>query len=153
MGPPEGADHRGHFGSNGADEPAAPLESPAATAPPPPPRNGVAAPNRRRPRQPPPESKIGWRRQERIRLAALSALQRRAKPKGGGQSPATPTSPNTLTFEEPPGILPPEVRRHLQGDVMPQVTPSMMRQLSWPVGRLHTIFRLAIYSFRAVKWS
>jgi ubiquinone biosynthesis protein len=95
----------------------------------------------------------GWRRKERIRLAALSGLQRRRQASGAHGQQAGQGDPSTWTFKQPPGLLPTEVRKRLQGDVMPQVTPAMMRQLTWPAGFFATATRLMVYGFAALRWS
>ncbi|MGB6727580.1 MAG: hypothetical protein WBE74_16945, partial [Terracidiphilus sp.] len=76
------------------------------------------------------ESTLDPGRLERIRLAALHALERR---RNGSAQPNGRTNfepgidPSTLTFKQPPGLLPPEVRKNLQGNIVPQVSPAMMR--------------------------
>src|SRR5271169_6664314 len=77
--------------------------------------------------------KVGARRKERIRVAVLNGLQNWKQTTELGQNPPAPvlTNHDALSFKPPPGILPPSVRQRLQGDVMPQVTPAMMRQATW----------------------
>jgi ubiquinone biosynthesis protein len=98
---------------------------------------------------------VGSRRRERIRMAALDALQRRRQAaESAGYPPASAyTGSEPLPFKQPPGLLPPEVRKRLQGDVMPQVTPAMMRQLTWPAGFFKTTSRLIVYGWAALRWS
>jgi ubiquinone biosynthesis protein len=98
---------------------------------------------------------MGWRRRERIRLAVLAGLQHRRQATESSDHPSgsAPTGADSLTFKQPPGLLPPTVRKRLQGDVMPQVTPAMMRQLSWPAGFFKTASRLVVYGFAALRWS
>src|SRR5262245_31281300 len=87
---------------------------------------------------PPPRRKKPTR-SERIRLVALEALHRRglaAMPATEGGPPAPPPlqarpptsapslNPNALPFTAPPALLPPEIRKNLQGDQVPQVPPS-----------------------------
>ena len=98
---------------------------------------------------------LGWRRRERVRLAVLAGLQRRrqASEPNGPHAASPQTDPDALTFKQPPGLLPATVRKRLQGDVMPQVTPAMMRQLAWPAGFFKTTSRLIVYGFAAVRWS
>ena len=90
---------------------------------------------------------IGRHRRDRINRAVLRALERRLSKDGtgsagqsGSASPPPPnpasdpiSNPTGLTFAQPPGLLPTSVRKNLQGDVMPQVTPEMMRTPSWQV--------------------
>src|SRR5690349_9641022 len=111
MTPTEGTDHRGDIGSEAASEQTAPLVDPEA---PEGPRalNGIGQPHR----PPRPKREMGWRRGERIRLSALTGLERRrqiADQAAPGQ-PLSPTDPESLTFKEPPGLLPPSVRKNLQ---------------------------------------
>jgi predicted unusual protein kinase regulating ubiquinone biosynthesis (AarF/ABC1/UbiB family) len=133
------------------------IESEAENAPPPPnpELNGFAP---RPPRRPDTfrESKLDPRRLERIRMAALHALERRrsgsAQPHGGaGFVPGI--DPSTLTFKQPPGLLPPEVRENLQGNIIPQISPAMMRQLNWTANIFQTFSRLMIYGFAGLRWA
>ena len=112
----------------------------------------------RQPSRPDPfrESNLDAGRLERIRMAALHALERRrngsAQPKG--QSNLEPgVDPSTLDFKPPPGIIPPEVRKNLQGNILPQVSPAMMRQLNWTANIFQTFSRLMIYGFAALRWA
>ncbi len=102
-----------------------------------------------------PDYELGARRRERIRMAALAGLQRRrqAAEPGDQRSTSAGINPESLTFKQPPGLLPPNIRKRLQGDVMPQVTPAMMRQLTWPAGFFKTSSRLLVYGFAALRWS
>jgi predicted unusual protein kinase regulating ubiquinone biosynthesis (AarF/ABC1/UbiB family) len=112
--------------------------------------NGHAAPAKAADRE------KNWRRRERIRMAALAGLQRRRQAAGEDDSQAGQSrhvDPSTLTFKQPPGLLPLPVRKRLQGDVMPQVTPAMMRQLTWPAGFFKTASRLLVYGFAGLRWS
>src|SRR5271170_2537325 len=116
---------------------------------PPPTTNGRGASNESSGRD------MGWRRRERIRLAVLAGTQRRRQATESSDHPSgsPQTGADSLTFKQPPGLLPPTVRRRLQGDVMPQVTPAMMRQLAWPAGFFKTSSRLFVYGFAALRWS
>lgn len=115
------------------------------------------------PRQPSPfwvskrgsEDGVNQNRIERIRVATLEAMERRrthTAPARPPDKPIDPSNPDSLPFTAPPGLLPPEIRRRLQGDHMPQVTPALMRQLYWQAGILMTLKRLIIYSVAAVRW-
>jgi ubiquinone biosynthesis protein len=122
---------------------------PEQTLPPPTPRSSETRS---------PEINIG--RRERVRMAALLGIEQRRQKAGGGQAGASrkprPASgqvnPEDLTFQQPPGIIPSHLRKHLQGDVMPQVTPEMMRQLTWHAGFFATIWRLLVYGTAAARW-
>jgi len=50
------------------------------------------------------------------------------------------------------GLLPPNVRKRLQADILPQVPPSRMRRGEWKTNRLQMFFRLFIYTWAAMKW-
>ncbi|MEO5951695.1 MAG: hypothetical protein ABIQ44_04420, partial [Chloroflexia bacterium] len=100
------------------------------------------------------------RRSERIRLATLEALKRRGEklssqppppPVSNSNTLASSTNPNSLEFTAPPGLLPKDVRRRLQGDHMPQVTPALMRTVNWQAGVVNTMRRLSIYSIAALR--
>src|SRR5271154_5708683 len=80
------------------------------------------------------KGEAGGRREERVRMAVLAGLQQWRESGGSNDhAPTMQTDPDALIFRPPPGLLPPDVRRRLQGDSIPQVTPAMMRQLSWKV--------------------
>jgi predicted unusual protein kinase regulating ubiquinone biosynthesis (AarF/ABC1/UbiB family) len=101
-------------------------------------------------------STLGPRRLERIRIAALNALGRRksgSSQSTGQTSYGTGIDPSTLDFKPPPGLLPPEVRKNLQGNILPQVSPAMMRQLNWTANYFQTFSRLMIYGFAGVRWA
>jgi predicted unusual protein kinase regulating ubiquinone biosynthesis (AarF/ABC1/UbiB family) len=99
------------------------------------------------------------RRAERIKMQVLAGLQNWKPPAGtnGTENGTVPVTARAtieeLTFKQPPGILPTDIRKRLQGDVMPQVTPAMMRQLTWKVSIFKTTTRLLIYSWAAVRWA
>jgi predicted unusual protein kinase regulating ubiquinone biosynthesis (AarF/ABC1/UbiB family) len=105
------------------------------------------------------EDTIDPRRQERIRLAALHAHQRwrSASAKHGGTAGPKRHQPgidhSELTFKQPPGLLPTEIRKNLQGNVIPQVSPSMMRQLNWSANFFKTFARLWLYGVAAIRWA
>ncbi|MGA2219174.1 MAG: AarF/UbiB family protein, partial [Terracidiphilus sp.] len=135
------------------------MKSEAENAPPPPPPN--REPDGFIPIPPPSpapfrESKLDPRRLERIRMAALHALERRrngsAQSKGQGNF-GPGIDPSTLDFKPPPGIIPPEVRKNLQGNILPQVSPAMMRQLNWTANIFQTFTRLLIYGFAGLRWA
>jgi predicted unusual protein kinase regulating ubiquinone biosynthesis (AarF/ABC1/UbiB family) len=102
------------------------------------------------------ESKLDPRRLERIRMAALHALERR---RNGSAPPIGQThfepgiDPFTLNFKQPPGLLPPDIRKNLQGNIIPQVSPAMMRQLNWNANIFQTFSRLVIYGFGGLRWA
>jgi len=133
------------------------IKSGAENAPPPPDSvpNGFVPPPPRRP-DPSRESRLDPGRVERIRLAALRALARR---RNGSAQPKSQTNfepgidPSTLTFKQPPGLLPTDVRKNLQGDILPQVSPAMMRSLNWTANTFQTYSRLMIYGFAALRWA
>jgi ubiquinone biosynthesis protein len=50
------------------------------------------------------------------------------------------------------GLLPPDVRKRLQADILPQVAPSMMRKGEWATSWTQMFFRLFIYSWTAIRW-
>jgi len=147
-----------HLTWDGMDEgEAEEFKSGAENAPPPPSpsSNGFAA------HTPPSpatsrESKVNPRRLERIRIAALEALERRRN--GSSQPGPRPqyepgSDPFKLKFKQPPGMLPPEVRKNLQGNIIPQVSPAMMRQVNWTANVFQTLERLMIYGFGALRWA
>jgi predicted unusual protein kinase regulating ubiquinone biosynthesis (AarF/ABC1/UbiB family) len=133
------------------------LRSEAENAPPPP-EPDVDGDSPLPPRRPDPfrESTLDPRRLERIRLAALHALGRRKKGSSATNGQAhfeAGIDPSTLTFKQPPGLLPPEIRQNLQGNIIPQVSPSMMRQLNWTANIFQTFSRLMIYGFAGMRWA
>src|SRR6185295_10042447 len=101
----------------------------------------------------PPRTRSGQRR-ERIRLAVLAQLQRHQETLENRGAPPLPPPPPVQgrRFPDPPGLVPKPVRQRLQGDILPQVTPSMMRQLSWHVNSIKAMQRLLVYSFAATQW-
>lgn len=101
----------------------------------------------------PPRTRSG-RRRERIRLAVLAQLQRHQEALENRGAPPLPPPPPVQgrRFPDPPGLVPKPVRQRLQGDILPQVTPSMMRQLSWHVNSIKAMQRLLVYSFAAAQW-
>ena len=102
------------------------------------------------------ESKLHPSRHERIRMAALRALERRraSKVQPEKQERYEPGSdPFKLKFKQPPGIIPAEVRANLQGNIVPQVSPAMMRQPNWNANIFQTFSRLVIYGFGALRWA
>ena len=133
------------------------IKSEAENAPPPPNSEpvGFSPPPPRRPDSFR-EGNLDPDRLERIRLAALHALQRRrngsARPHGHANS-GSGIDPSTLTFKQPPGLLPTEVRKNLQGDILPQVSPAMMRSLNWTANIFQTYSRLMIYGFAGLRWA
>lgn len=94
-------------------------------------------------------------RLQKVRLAALEAIPGREQtdtvPREPFSSPRS-SSPENLTFTAPTGIIDPVIRKRLQGDIVPQVTPSVMRQLSWEVSIWMTLTRLLVYSGAALSW-
>jgi ubiquinone biosynthesis protein len=50
------------------------------------------------------------------------------------------------------GLLPPDVRKRLQADILPQVAPSMMRKGEWRTSWTQMFLRLFIYSWTAIRW-
>src|SRR5580693_976855 len=50
------------------------------------------------------------------------------------------------------GLLPPDVRKRLQADILPQVAPSMMRKGEWATSWTQMFLRLFIYSWTAIRW-
>ncbi|MGD0435744.1 MAG: AarF/ABC1/UbiB kinase family protein, partial [Bryobacteraceae bacterium] len=50
------------------------------------------------------------------------------------------------------GLLPPDVRKRLQADILPQVPPSTMRRGEWKTNWAQMFSRLFIYSWTAIKW-
>jgi ubiquinone biosynthesis protein len=48
--------------------------------------------------------------------------------------------------------LPPDVRKRLQADILPQVPPSTMRRGEWKTNWAQMFSRLFIYSWTAIKW-
>jgi predicted unusual protein kinase regulating ubiquinone biosynthesis (AarF/ABC1/UbiB family) len=133
------------------------IKSEAVNAPPPPnPEPNGFAP---RPQLRPAtfrENNLDPRRLERIHVAALRALERRrtGSAKSNGKTDFEPgIDPSTLTFKQPPGLLPPEVRENLQGNIIPQISPAMMRQLNWTANIFQTFSRLMIYGFAGLRWA
>jgi ubiquinone biosynthesis protein len=101
------------------------------------------------------EIKLDSRRLERIRLAAIHALERRRNGTGrsnGRSNFEAGIDPETLSFKQPPGILPSEIRQNLQGNIVPQVSPAMMHQLNWTANIFETLSRLMIYGFAGLRW-
>ena len=86
-------------------------------------------------------------------MATLVGMERRRVRTAPAPVHRDPTIPAELTFRQPPGLLPPEIRKRLQGNVMPQVTPAMMRQLSWNAGFFATFWRLLVYGTAGFRWS
>ena len=137
------------------------IKSEAENAPPSPDPERDPDPEGFAPPPPPPsntfrESTLDPGRIEQIRLAALHALGRRkdgsAQPKGRSNY-GRGVDPSTLDFKPPPGIIPPEVRKNLQGNILPQVSPAMMRQLNWTANTFQTYSRLMIYGFAGLRWA
>ena len=137
------------------------IKSEAVNAPPPPdpdPDDSAPPPPPALPPRPDPfrESGLDPRRLERIRLAALHALGRR---RSSSAAPKSHTNfepgidPSTLTFKQPPGLLPTDVRQNLQGDILPQVSPAMMRQLNWNANMFQTFSRLMVYGLAGLRWA
>jgi ubiquinone biosynthesis protein len=133
------------------------IKSEAVNAPPPPspePSGFAPLPTRRSATFR--ESKLDPRRLERIHMAALHALERR---RNGSAPPIGQThfepgiDPFTLNFKQPPGLLPPDIRKNLQGNIIPQVSPAMMRQLNWNANIFQTFSRLVIYGFGGLRWA
>src|SRR5256885_1384699 len=83
-------------------------------------------------RQPPRKSKlpVGERRKKKIRDAVLKGLEQRGSGGVAIEAPS-PAHHAPRSFAAPPGLLPPELRRNLQGNILPQVSPSMMRRPTW----------------------
>ncbi len=103
----------------------------------------------------PAESTIDGRRHERIRMAALRGHQRwqNGSRKRNVRDYYEPSDdPTKLKFKQPPGIIPAEVRKNLQGNIVPQVSPAMMHQLNWTANIFQTFWRLMIYGFAGLRW-
>ena len=62
------------------------------------------------------------------------------------------SDPFNLEFKQPPGLLPLEVRKNLQGNIVPQVSPAMMRTPNWNANIFQTLSRLMIYGFGGLRW-
>lgn len=102
------------------------------------------------------ESSLDPRRLEQIRMAALRAMERRrngSAPRNGQNRSRLNSDPSNLTFQQPPGLLPPDIRANLQGNIIPQVSPAMMRQVSWNANLLQTFSRLMIYGVAGLRWA
>src|SRR5580698_769898 len=121
---------------------------------------------------------LGTRREGRVRMAVLKALQQRDKagrepdttllgampPSRNGGFPANGNPANgsgtkkreneiqrMLTRGQ--SLLPPSVRDRLKGDFLPQVAPSMMRRGQWKASWLQVVVRLYVYSSAAFLWA
>jgi len=49
-------------------------------------------------------------------------------------------------------LLPPDVRKRLQADILPQVAPSRMRRGEWKTNHVQVVYRLFLYSWTGLKW-
>ncbi len=97
------------------------------------------------------EPPVGKKRILKIRDAVLKGLERRADGDAAVQEiPLAGHAPRSFTA--PPGILPPGLRRNLQGNVLPQVAPSMMLRPGWKANPFKVTWRLMIYSVAACRW-
>ena len=45
------------------------------------------------------------------------------------------------------------MRQNLQGDILPQVSPAMMRQLNWNANMFQTFSRLMVYGLAGLRWA
>jgi ubiquinone biosynthesis protein len=127
--------------------------------------------------------KLSPRREGRVRIAVLKALQRHgnrgyapdpsessaAHPSSGAHHHGNGAHGNGTNGDgangkahgngvkqmlyRGSGILPPAVRTRLKGDFLPQVAPSMMRRAKWEASWLLVITRLFVYSTAALRWA
>lgn len=103
---------------------------------------------------------------ERIRRAVRSGLARRlGQPlpddHADSPEPAPPAAPPVIDhdligtgrpFTAPPGLLAPRLRKNLQGNVLPQVSPAKMRRPTWKARPHQVVWRLLVYSSVAIRW-
>ena len=112
---------------------------------------------------PPPEpveAKRTARREANISSAVLKALHQRGT--NGEVAPGVPDAVQPTVNGDPDhpvhkrtrgaGLLPPDVRKRLQADILPQVPPSRMRKGEWKTSWVQMFLRLFIYSWTGVKW-
>lgn len=109
-------------------------------------------------------AKKSSRREADISLAVLKALEQRS---GESHPPADPAQPKhsrghrhgngdaphpSLKSRRGVGLLPMDVRKRLQADILPQVPPSRMRKGEWKTDWRLMFVRLFVYTWTAVKW-
>jgi predicted unusual protein kinase regulating ubiquinone biosynthesis (AarF/ABC1/UbiB family) len=100
------------------------------------------------------------RREADISLAVLKALHQRDT--NGEVAPGVPDAVPPTVNGDPDhpvhkrtrgaGLLPPDVRKRLQADILPQVPPSRMRRGEWKTNWRQMFARLFIYTWTAMKW-
>ncbi|HWE49965.1 MAG TPA: AarF/UbiB family protein [Bryobacteraceae bacterium] len=121
-----------------------------------------------KPGGPPPEPvqvRLTPRRIASISSAVEKALGQRdsagqAPPRQNGFSGDTlraefqknPAAPPPERNRRSKSLLPPDVRKRLQADILPQVPPSRMHQGEWKTNRAQMFARLFIYTWTALKW-
>ena len=90
-----------------------------------------------------------------ISRAVIKALDRRnGKAPTRQRSAGTPPGgePRPLKESRNKPLLPPDVRKRLQGFVLPQVAPSRMRRGEWKTNRVQMVQRLFVYLWTAIRW-
>ncbi len=100
------------------------------------------------------------RRGAKINSAVLKSLRRRDPNRHAPPSLADAVQPDVDGDPDHPvrkptrgaGLLPADVRKRLQADILPQVAPSMMRRGEWKTNWAQMFLRLFIYSWTALKW-
>ena len=102
------------------------------------------------------------RREANITLAVHEALSQRtpngssppASPNGARATQAEPgdTSQPVRKLSRGANLLPPDIRKRLQADILPQVAPSRMRKGEWKTDHGQMFVRLFIYIWTAIKW-
>jgi len=103
---------------------------------------------------------VSARRGAKINSAVLKSLRRRDPNRHAPPSLADAVQPDVDGDPDHPvrkptrgaGLLPADVRKRLQADILPQVAPSMMRRGEWKTNWVQMFFRLFIYSWTALKW-
>ena len=108
------------------------------------------------------KNKKTGRREANITLAVHEALSQRtpngssppASPNGAGATQAEPgdTSQPVRKLSRGANLLPPDIRKRLQADILPQVAPSRMRKGEWKTDHGQMFVRLFIYIWTAIKW-
>jgi len=102
------------------------------------------------------------RREAAISSAVLKALKQRdpnGRTTAASSDPVNPVGNGSGDRDHPfhkrsrgAGLLPPDVRKRLQADILPQVPPSTMRRGEWKTNWAQMFSRLFIYSWTAIKW-
>ena len=98
------------------------------------------------------------RRSERIRKAVRLSVARRAGAVADDAVGAIPPAPpdhapsSQRPFPGPSGLLAPALRARLQGNVLPQVSPAMMRRPAWKASPLAVFWRLVVYTGAGLRW-